>query len=96
MAFIDCIDDHGDPEGVRLGALHTQISLITKSENKEEAQRFLQDYTIYLLGHNPGWNKERAITVACDNVGYLSGYSDPDTMLEIQRVFGVKHPAFKS
>jgi hypothetical protein len=52
-----------------------------KCETPEEAQEFMKLYR--------SENQH-----ADQNIGYLTGYYDPEKMLEMQKFFGVAHPIF--
>lgn len=75
--------------------LTERISEIAKAGDKEKAARFLDEYTAVLAQHakeEKVRNAPRA--VAQSNVGYLSGYLDPETMGKALEVFDVSHPVF--
>lgn len=57
------------------------MNIIYESGNKEDAQSFTQAY----LAENE---------FARENMGYLTGYEDPDKMVELQKFFKIAHPVF--
>ena len=54
---------------------------VLKCDTPEEAQTFMQQLRL-------------EDKYADENIGYLTGYCDPDTMTRIQSWFGVAHPIF--
>jgi hypothetical protein len=67
---------------VTYGYISSAILAIARADDADAARRFMAAYR----ADNP--------VGADSNVGYLSGYYDPDTMARVQRLFGVVHPVF--
>lgn len=64
-----------------IGDLSDVVLAITRAGDRDAAQRFMAQY--------------RAETPHADiNIGYLSGYYDPQRMAEVQELFDVAHPVF--
>jgi len=85
MIDLDSIDDYGALNYGQLGDIAVEIA---NAGDRQAAATFLQRYRAYCMGTgNPASNADT-------NIGYLSGYYDPETAAKIRDVFDVSHPVF--
>lgn len=75
-------------DGQTIGQLVDDIAEIAKTGDRHAARAYFDAYRDWIVaaGH-PATNAEA-------NIGYASGYCDPDTAKMIRDVFDVSHPIF--
>jgi hypothetical protein len=62
-----------------------------------DADQYLKAYTAHIqevMDREGGEHPKTAEQVAKTNLGYYSGYYDPETMVRVQRLFRCVHPIF--
>lgn len=64
-----------------LGDVADVVGAITEADDKEAADEFMR------LAREEGEHAD-------ENIGYLTGYFDPEIAAKMRKLFGVRHPVF--
>lgn len=76
-----------------VGKLGAFVARVAKARDYDTARRFVDHY-IHAQTEHQGGGIGLARNLVRNNIGYLSGYYDLETMRLIQEVFDVSHPIF--
>jgi len=82
------------PKNIKKTLKPEPLNRVFGLKTKKEAKAFLDRYVLYVRQERRDLSKKQARQLCLTNIGYTSGYGEPDEARRVLKLFGTTHPIF--